>query len=432
MTWRLVALGAAVAALVMPASAVAATSVSMPDEWTILIRSTTPGEVNHVTTEVDGGALLVGETQAPSMEVTAPCIDLGYGGAACPVDGVDRIRMELGPGDDVVEMAEHAIRHELYGQDGDDLLEGGLGNDLLDGGPGVDQLIGFDGNDLLNAEDGQRDAVLDCGPGDDDVDTDLLLGTSGAENASGCDVFAPEVGPVDVRAFPVRQPFQVGGQLVAWSVPVSPGASPTFRWHRCTRTGACGPAGQPSISHVLSEADAGHSLVLEVTVSNRLGTKSSRSAPTPLIAPRPARQPQPQNGSLIRLTRRLTAETALTDAVKHANAALTRAQVRRLLRGRTVRVNVKLPEGGRFVVRWTISAKAARRHGVRARRAVLVARGTATVVANTQAGLAVKLTRTGRRLLRRTGALRTSAGATLVVGGLGTLQPKPVAVTLRR
>lgn len=55
----------------------------------------------------------------------------------------------------------------LIGKGQPDLLNGGAGNDKLNGGPGRDSLFGGAGDDVLNAKDGERDAIVDCGPGRD-------------------------------------------------------------------------------------------------------------------------------------------------------------------------------------------------------------------------------------------------------------------------
>jgi len=60
----------------------------------------------------------------------------------------------------------------LNGGKGDDTVLGGPGNDTLTGGAGMDKLDGGPGNDRLRADDGVRDAVIDCGPGVDAVQVD--------------------------------------------------------------------------------------------------------------------------------------------------------------------------------------------------------------------------------------------------------------------
>jgi Ca2+-binding RTX toxin-like protein len=55
-----------------------------------------------------------------------------------------------------------------------DSLSGGPGNDTIDGGKGRDYLSGGGGKDFLNARDGQRDASINCGAGNDRVKLDRV------------------------------------------------------------------------------------------------------------------------------------------------------------------------------------------------------------------------------------------------------------------
>jgi Ca2+-binding RTX toxin-like protein len=60
-------------------------------------------------------------------------------------------------------------RDVMFGEDGRDSLRGRDGNDRLDGGLQRDELLGGSGNDRLSAADDERDAMINCGPGDHDV-----------------------------------------------------------------------------------------------------------------------------------------------------------------------------------------------------------------------------------------------------------------------
>ena len=68
----------------------------------------------------------------------------------------------------------------LWGWGGNDIMDGHGGNDVVDGhkendrligGSGVDRLHGGIGDDVLNAQDGSRDAEIDCGPGPEGGET---------------------------------------------------------------------------------------------------------------------------------------------------------------------------------------------------------------------------------------------------------------------
>ncbi|WP_299919398.1 DUF4214 domain-containing protein [uncultured Roseobacter sp.] len=104
--------------------------------------------------------------------------DVAYGGA-----GDDRIwlgegadRGEGGAGDD-----------NLYGYDGNDMLYGGIGDDVLVGQNGEDSLFGEAGNDVIRA--GNDDDFVSGGSGDDNVhggrgNDEIWLG-NGADSGTG-------------------------------------------------------------------------------------------------------------------------------------------------------------------------------------------------------------------------------------------------------
>lgn len=66
----------------------------------------------------------------------------------------------------------------IYGEAGDDNLNGGNGNDLLDGGLGDDLLIGGKGDDVLVGGDGNDRLQGDAG-------RDILIGGRGADDLKG-------------------------------------------------------------------------------------------------------------------------------------------------------------------------------------------------------------------------------------------------------
>jgi Ca2+-binding RTX toxin-like protein len=108
-----------------------------------------------------------------------------------PLDSVERIRVELGQGDDqaIVNQLTGIILQPI-------IMLGGLGNDILAGGNGRDDLLGGDGNDILSGA-GRCD-TLDGGDGDDNLfggarrdrllggdGEDLMLGGFGADTLLG-------------------------------------------------------------------------------------------------------------------------------------------------------------------------------------------------------------------------------------------------------
>jgi len=94
----------------------------------------------------------------------------------------------------------------LYGEDGDDTINGQDGNDKLFGGDGNDTLNGGLGNDTLKG--GNSADVLDGGEGDDRLygggDADSLAGGTGA------DLFVFRLGDTLVSAFDTVSDFERG------------------------------------------------------------------------------------------------------------------------------------------------------------------------------------------------------------------------------
>lgn len=89
------------------------------------------------------------------------------------------IKIYGGDGNDKITVDEKiTVPVELYGQNGNDTLQGGSGDDLLDGGDGKDTLRGRDGNDILVGGDG--DDFLSSGRG-----TDILIGGLGKDQLIG-------------------------------------------------------------------------------------------------------------------------------------------------------------------------------------------------------------------------------------------------------
>jgi len=90
---------------------------------------------------------------------------------------VTSVRVVAGDGDDFVYNTL-LIDTEIFGQDGDDHLEGGWANDLVMGGNGIDVLVGRNGDDSLNGQDGND--WLFGGPG-----VNALSGITGNDNLYG-------------------------------------------------------------------------------------------------------------------------------------------------------------------------------------------------------------------------------------------------------
>jgi len=114
-----------------------------------------------------------------------------------PADGVEKIRVEAGDGDDRVEVGPetrvgllfipefHAVQQtlELLGGNGNDTLIGGDADDVLLGGAGNDRLAGGDGDDRLDGGDG----------------VDTLNGDAGTNNLLNGEVTTSTLVPVEAH-----------------------------------------------------------------------------------------------------------------------------------------------------------------------------------------------------------------------------------------
>jgi Ca2+-binding RTX toxin-like protein len=130
----------------------------------------------------------------------------GFGQFAnCPIDGMDRVRLEGGDGadifaikptdyplpgnsvtfdggagDDQIDGPTDGMPITILGGEGNDKVTGGQGPDVVDGGPGNDKVDGNDGNDTVLG-----------GPGDDYVkggrtlSTDVIDGGPGRDTSDG-------------------------------------------------------------------------------------------------------------------------------------------------------------------------------------------------------------------------------------------------------
>jgi hypothetical protein len=107
----------------------------------------------------------------------------------------------LGAGNDRVTISGPIRSHAgggIYGEDGDDTLNGGSTFDQLLGGPGSDTLIGGSGadrfyggpdDDTLDARDGQKDEIIDCDSGGtvNEGTADGVLADDNAEDTFHCE-----------------------------------------------------------------------------------------------------------------------------------------------------------------------------------------------------------------------------------------------------
>src|SRR6185295_4989065 len=99
-------------------------------------------------------------------------------GASKTFNGVKKIAVQAGEGNDIVNLSGIALPSAVDGRggadtitggQGADVLHGGSGNDSITGGFGADQLFGDDGDDKLDAVDGTADTRVDGGAGTDTI-----------------------------------------------------------------------------------------------------------------------------------------------------------------------------------------------------------------------------------------------------------------------
>src|SRR5262245_58516574 len=81
----------------------------------------------------------------------------------CPANGITRIILDLGDGDDVASVSQAiAIPTTLLGGNGNDAMFGGGGVDTFDGGAGNDEIVSRDGKaEQVQCGDGTDTAISD-------------------------------------------------------------------------------------------------------------------------------------------------------------------------------------------------------------------------------------------------------------------------------
>jgi Ca2+-binding RTX toxin-like protein len=112
-----------------------------------------------------GGTSVEIRTGAGDDEVSFTSMQANDVGEAIAGGGNDRLIGSSNHGGNQLKGQAGADR--ILGRDGNDALYGGGGRDRLKGGPGKDAFDGGGGTDLVLARDGERDALIACGPGAD-------------------------------------------------------------------------------------------------------------------------------------------------------------------------------------------------------------------------------------------------------------------------
>lgn len=156
-----------------------------------------PGEFNELYIALQGGEFTIQDgtggtrdtlpvtARPPCRHDATPQPSPGLMDAYCPPQGVERIAIELGDGNDFGEVGGMASTDYPATVDGGpgadriwagpqaDDVHGGPGNDTLTGNAGRDVLAGDDGDDAIDAADALPDRVS-CGPGYDSVSADVV------------------------------------------------------------------------------------------------------------------------------------------------------------------------------------------------------------------------------------------------------------------
>ncbi len=101
------------------------------------------------------------------IDIPFPGLLVGGAGSDLLIGGGGDDKLRGGTSADTLKGRAGADR--IFGDEGRDRLIGGPGRDMLKGGPGRDVFRGGAGDDVLRAVDGERDRVIDCGPGKRDI-----------------------------------------------------------------------------------------------------------------------------------------------------------------------------------------------------------------------------------------------------------------------
>lgn len=294
-----------------------------PNEWLISDMAMTGADIT-----VTGAALLACAEAAPGDDSAFVCNE---------TSGVLRdILVDMGHGNDLVDLTNAGLRTTVFGGDGNDdirgtdfadplngdssdTIDGGGGNDYIDGGlgednltgaAGADSLYGGGGDDLLNAVNADTDTANSCdmspsgGTGTPGTADEIYKDAIGDTQAGDCetvnDVGAPTptpppppapVAPSNTAA-PATPTGEIGvGKSIASTHGTWTGTEPiTFvtQWERCVENGACvAIPGATSTSYEISSSDVDQQLRFTVQAINAAGTSavaaSARTAPVPKV-----------------------------------------------------------------------------------------------------------------------------------------------------
>ena len=125
-----------------------------------------------------------GRTQPVNVTAGFRGADDGEAGEGDDIGSRGNMLIDGGSAGDTLSTLGSAIAgssFSLFGNGGNDRLEGGESGESMTGGPGSDTYIANGGNDFINANDGFGD-IVGCGLGTDNAHLDNLDGFSSCEN----------------------------------------------------------------------------------------------------------------------------------------------------------------------------------------------------------------------------------------------------------
>ncbi len=96
-----------------------------------------------------------GDTNANTYTVRDDILTRAGSAAQVIYDGLDGVTLQAGSGNDLIQASQTNLPVRLFGNDGNDIVLGGLADDYLDGGNGSDILVGGRGADEVHGGAGQ-------------------------------------------------------------------------------------------------------------------------------------------------------------------------------------------------------------------------------------------------------------------------------------
>jgi Ca2+-binding RTX toxin-like protein len=129
-----------------------------------------PGEANTVTITSASGLFTITDTSVLSLSAGPGCTVAALTKVTCPTAGVNSVTVDVGDGNDTVNLAGLTIPASVVDGPGNDTVTGGSSNDTFVGSSGDDTLNGGPGNDTFGDAGGAGADTLSGGAGADTAD----------------------------------------------------------------------------------------------------------------------------------------------------------------------------------------------------------------------------------------------------------------------